>query len=306
MKICDNCGARFDDFEDFCPECGAPFNEEFIDEPDDFEEHLKTCPQCGEYIPLDSMVCPSCNYVFRKKSNKKLYMLIGGGVLLVAVIVVAIVLLTGGKKPPISVVEATTAPVIAEVVETAEPAPVVTAEPVQNEPVPEEPAVPDMPEDNSMLIADHEQAITIFNLLDEPAAGEETVVVYNLDGAAKAVSVTSAEMYVTKLLSLAFGNKAGFEYNFYRADDNTWRLVMSGTLKDAQMAKMLETEDNLIYSTFSNMYLNMARQIVNAVLKKDPSITLSVYSPGKSGDDYSLRISETAAGNGSVTRAATA
>lgn len=297
MRICESCGAEFSDHEDFCPECGEPVYEEPADSFEDPEEHLKTCPQCGEYVPLDAMVCPSCKYVFRKKSNLKLYGIIGGGVATVVLIVLAIVFLIPKGQPAVDV-NVTEAPL--EIV-TQAPAEDTTTEPTA-EPVPVPTQAPAAIEED-ILSAHKDEAQTVFELLDEAAGGEPTVTVTSLNNDTRVVSVASAEEYVKKLLSLAFGTNTGFEYNFYHADDSTWRLVMSGTLKDDQMAKMLSLEDSNIYATFRNMYLNTARQIIVKTLGKQPTITLSVYGSGKSGDDYTLRIVETEAGNGTVSRA---
>ncbi len=296
MRICNQCGAELDNYEDFCPECGAPVDqepEEYFDEPDD---HLKTCPQCGEYVSLDSGVCPSCGYVFYKKLNKKLYAIIGGCVALVAVIAVVLILVLGNKQPDIPVVSQATAEPITII--TQEPAVDITAEPtvaVTEAPVPQE-------TESDVLGSHKEEAMTVFNLLEPAPEGVQSVVITAVDGQAKAVGTATAENYITKLLQLAFG-KAGFEYNFYLADGSTWRLVMSGTLNDEQIQKMMEMDDELIYATFRNKYLNDARAIITQATGSQPTIMFSVYAKGKSDDDYSLRLVETQPGNGTISRA---
>lgn len=306
MRICHNCGAELEDFEEFCPECGAPVDDEpaeYYEEeaPDEYyeeDEHLKACPHCGEYVNLDADVCPACQYVFRKRFNKKLLVLIGCGIAAVALIAVIIVLLTGKKDPVIAIVDPTSAPIVTV---TEAPAPVVTSAPVENTaPVP---AANTSTEDDA-LAAHRDEALTIFELLDPASGSGPSVTLTSLDGNTKTVDVSTAENYISKLLSLSFGDGAGFNYNFYRADDSTWRLVMSGALKDEQMNKMLAMEDSNIYATFRNMYMNPARQIISKATGMQPTITISVYERGKSDDDYSLRIVETEAGNGTVSRAA--
>lgn len=299
MRICNQCGAEFEDFEDFCPECGEPFDAEpeaYYEDPDD---HMKTCPQCGDYIPLDSGVCPSCGYVFFKKSNKKLYTMIGIGVAALALIVILLVFLLGRKGPDVPVVDQP----------TAEPVSIVTQEPaldITREPTAEPTTAPAqaVPAEDNPLNKHREEAMTVFELLEPAPAGAQSVTITAVDGQTKAVGIATAESYLTKLLSLAFGSKAGFDYNLYLSDDSSWRLVMSGTLKDDQLNKMLSLDDEHIYATFRNMYLNTARSVISSTIGAQPTIMLSVYGPGKSDDDYALRLVETQPGNGTISRAA--
>ena len=62
MKICEKCGAEFDDDFVFCPTCGGRLAAAVS-----FEEQELVCPECGTSIPAGFDFCPMCGTNARER-----------------------------------------------------------------------------------------------------------------------------------------------------------------------------------------------------------------------------------------------
>ena len=62
-KYCKNCGARIDDSDQFCPDCGKVIG--------NATHPIRHCPNCGERITGEEHFCKSCGFKLMEVANEK-------------------------------------------------------------------------------------------------------------------------------------------------------------------------------------------------------------------------------------------
>lgn len=72
MAFCANCGHTVEEYDKFCPRCGAATRKDYFTgagsengRKESYDGELKKCPNCGEVLKSFTPNCPTCGYELR-------------------------------------------------------------------------------------------------------------------------------------------------------------------------------------------------------------------------------------------------